>query len=232
MAATIINAIAIIVGSLIGLFAKKAFSEKTEETVFNACGFVTLVIGMQMALKSGHILALAIAVIGGGIIGTAIGIENGVLKLGEALKRRFAGKEEGSTFAFGFLNASVLFCSGAMAIVGSFKAGTEGDFSILYTKSVLDFFISVMFTGAMGIGVAFSALSVLVYQGLLTAVSVWIKPWVTELMLAELTGVGGLLLLMISVNLLKLKNVRTGDFLPAILIMAGLVMLFPRFPFL
>ncbi len=236
MFATIVNAIAIVAGAIVGIFVKKAVSDRTEDTIFTACGFVTVVIAVQMSMKTGHILALALAVIAGGLLGTAIGIERGVLKLGDFLKRKFSKASDsgadGGSFAFGFLNASVLFCSGAMAIVGSFKAGTEGDFTILFTKSVLDFFIAVMFASALGLGVAFSALSVFAYQGLLTLLSVWVKPWVTELMLAELTGVGGVLLLMVAVNLLKLKTVRTGDFLPAIPIMAGLVLLFPLVPIL
>jgi uncharacterized membrane protein YqgA involved in biofilm formation len=232
MLATIINAVAIIVGSFIGLLLRKGLSGRYQSAVFGACGMTSLVIGIQMALKVSHYLAFALALIVGGLLGTLVDIEGGVLRLGERLKKRFAADEEGSTFAYGFLDASVLFCSGAMAIVGSFKAGTEGDYSIILTKSVLDCFISIVFASAMGIGVAFSALSVLVYQGLLTVLSVWIKPYVSELMLAELTGVGGALVIMIGLGLLDIKKMKTADFIPALVVMAGLVLLMPLIPVL
>lgn len=234
MLATIINAAAIVVGSLIGLLLKKGLSKRYELAIFTAAGITSLTIGISMALKmnSDHFLAFALALIGGGLLGTLLDIEGGILKLGDFLKARFAKGEEDSTFAFGFLSASVLFCSGAMAIVGSFKAGTEGDYTLLLTKSVLDGFISIMFASAMGAGVAFASISVLVYQGLLTLISVWVKPWVTDLMLAELTGVGGALVIMIGINLLDLKKLKTGDFLPALLLIVVFVLLMPFVKFL
>ncbi|MDA8411951.1 MAG: DUF554 domain-containing protein [Treponema sp.] len=232
MLATLINALSIIVGSLIGLLLKKGLSKRYEFAIFTAAGIVSTVIGIQMALKTTHILAFAIALIGGGLLGTLLDVEGGVLKLGEFLKARFAKGEEDSSFAFGFLSASVLYCSGAMAIVGSFRAGTEGDYSLILTKSVLDGFISILFASAMGPGVAFASISVLIYQGFLTLISVWVKPWVSNLMLGELTGIGGALVIMIGINLLDLKKLKTGDFLPALVLSVGLVLLMPFVPFL
>ena len=232
MLATFINAFAIVVGSLIGLLLKKGLSKRYELAIFTAAGIVSTVIGIQMALKATHILAFAIALIGGGLVDTLLDIEGGILKLGEFLKSRFAKGEEDSSFAFGFLSASVLYCSGAMAIVGSFKAGTEGDYSLILTKSVLDGFISILFASAMGPGVAFASISVLVYQGFLTLISVWVKPWVSDLMLAELTGIGGALIIMIGINLLDLKKLKTGDFIPAMVFSVILVLLMPFVPIL
>ncbi|MCE5256614.1 MAG: DUF554 domain-containing protein [Spirochaetaceae bacterium] len=232
MLAVFINAGAIIIGSLIGLLLKKGISEKFQKTIYSAAGLISLVIGIQMAIKTSHFLAFAIALIIGGLIGTLLNIEGAVLNFGELLKRRFARNSDGSTFAEGFLNGSVLFCSGAMAIVGSFKAGTAGDYSIILTKSVLDGFISIIFAGAMGPGVIFSALSVILYQGALTLISVWAKPYVTDLMLQELTGIGGALVIMIGLGLLDIKKFRTGDFLPALIITVLLVLAMPYVPFL
>lgn len=232
MLAVFINAGAIIIGSLIGLLLKKGISEKFQKTIYSAAGLISLVIGIQMAIKTSHFLAFAIALIIGGLIGTLLNIEGAVLNFGELLKRRFARNSDGSTFAEGFLNGSVLFCSGAMAIVGSFKAGTAGDYSIILTKSVLDGFISIIFAGAMGPGVIFSALSVILYQGALTLISVWAKPYVTDLMLQELTGIGGALVIMIGLGLLDIKKFRTGDFLPALVITVLLVLAMPYVPFL
>jgi uncharacterized membrane protein YqgA involved in biofilm formation len=231
MLATLINALAIVLGSILGLLLKKGLNKKYETAVFSAAGVVTLVIGMQMAFKSTHMLAFALALIIGGLVGTLLNVEGGILSLGEVLKRRFA-KADDSSFAYGFLSASVLYCAGAMAIVGSFKAGTEGEYGILLTKSALDGFMSIIFASAMGIGVAFSALSVLVYQGILTIASVWIAPYVSPLMLAEVTGIGGALVIMIGINLLELKKLKTGDFLPALAVTVLFVLLMPLVPFL
>ncbi|MEN6297632.1 MAG: DUF554 domain-containing protein, partial [Rectinema sp.] len=167
----------------------------------------------------------------GGLVGTMLDIEGGIERLGERLKARFASKSEGA-FAAGFLNGSILFCTGAMAILGSFKAGTEGDYSLIFTKTVLDGFVSIIFASAMGIGVAFSALSVFVYQGALTLLSVYIKPYVSDLMLAELTAIGGALIIMIALGLLEIKNFKTGNFLPSILVIVVLVLVMPFLSFL
>lgn len=233
MIATIINAVAIIVGTIAGLLFGKTFTERSKEAVFNATGVLSLVIGFSMALKTGHILALALSLIVGGLAGSALDIEGAIFRLGERLRARFArGEEAGGSFAYGFLNASVLFCVGAMALVGSFKAGTERDYDLLLTKSVMDGFIAITFAGAMGVGVGFSALSVLVYQGALTLAAVWVKPFVSETMITELSAVGGALVVMIGVNLLGLKKIRTGDFLPALVAIVVLVPLFGYIPVL
>ena len=120
-------------------------------------------------------------------------------------------------FAYAFLNASVLFCVGAMAIVGSFKAGIEHDYSIIFLKSILDGFISIGFAVAMGVGTAFSVISIFIYQGALTLLSVLIAPYVSEQMLAELTGSGGALIILIGINLMGIKKVKTANYLPAVL---------------
>lgn len=257
MIATVVNAVAIIIGTLIGLVFKKGFSKRATESVYNATGVISLVIGFSMALSGRHILAMALSIIFGGLIGTALDVEGAIYRLGEFLRKRFARAgsaaqtdglsaaadgspaADGSSaddapggFAYGFLNASVLFCVGAMALVGSFKAGTEGDYSLLLTKSVMDGFIAIMFAGAMGIGVGFSALSVLVYQGALTLLSSWIRPFVSEAMITELSAVGGALVVMIGVNLLGLKKIRTGDFLPALAVIVVLALLFDYIPIL
>lgn len=232
MIATIVNALAVLAGSLLGLLFKRKLSARYEDTVYTATGMISIVIGVGMALKASHTLAFALALILGGLSGTLLDVEGGVLRLGEALKRRFASRDSSSTFAAGFLDASILFCAGAMAIVGSFKAGTEGDYGLILTKSVMDGCVAVLFAGAMGSGVAFSALSVLLYQGALTLLSVWVKPYVSDLMLAELTGVGGALVIMIGINLLGIKKLRTADFLPALVFTVLFVLAMPYVPIL
>jgi len=234
MLATIVNCIAIVVGSILGIAFARKISEEVSDVICSAAGVVTLVIGFQMAFKGQNVIYLALALILGGILGTWWDIDGKILWVGRQLERRFgaAGSNEGrpggsSRFAYAFLNASVLFCVGAMAIVGSFKAGTEGDYTILLTKSVLDGFMSIVFGAAMGIGTAFSALSILLYQGFLTLVSGFLKPFVTDQMVAELTGIGGAFVIMIGINLLSLRKLKTANYLPALVFTVAFVLLDP-----
>lgn len=247
MLGTLVNCITIVVGSLIGILFSKKVTEELSDVICSAAGVVTLIIGLQMAFETGNIIYLALSLIIGGMIGTALDIDGMILSLGRFLEHRFGKARSASgtpiadgnaaasnstststsTFAYAFLNASVLFCVGAMAIVGSFKAGAEHNYTMLYTKSVLDGFMAIVFAAAMGIGTAFSALSILVYQGALTLCSVLIRPYVSDQMISELTGVGGALVMMIGINLLKLRQLKTANYLPSVILIAFLVLLDP-----
>jgi Uncharacterized membrane protein, possible Na+ channel or pump len=236
MIGTVVNCIAIIAGTFAGILFSSRISDEVSGVICSAAGIVTLIIGFQMAFEIRNVIYLALALITGGILGSWWDIDGRILALGRWLEHRFgrkhtiAGAEPAagtSRFAYAFLNASVLFCVGAMAIVGSFKAGTEGDCKILYTKSVLDGFMAIVFGAAMGVGTAFSALSILVYQGSLTIASRFIKPWVSPQMIAELTGIGGAFVVMIGINLLDLRKLKTANYLPALVIMVMFVLLDP-----
>lgn len=252
MIATIVNALSIVFGSLLGLLFARKITDEMSDIIASAAGIVTLVIGMQMAFQTRNVIYLALALIIGGILGTWWDIDGLILSLGRFLEKRFGGRKgvpgvtaaekevsaasgsapasvapAPSRFAYAFLNSSVLFCVGAMAIVGSFKAGVEKDYTMIFTKSVLDGFMAIVFAAAMGVGTAFSALSILVYQGLLTLGSGFLKPFMTEQMIAELTGTGGALVLMIAVNLLGLRKLKTANYLPALLMVALFVLLDP-----
>lgn len=144
--------------------------------------------------------------------------ENQAAQSGEASKAASAAPKK--NFAYAFLNASVLFCVGAMAIIGSFKAGIDKDYTLIFTKSILDGFMAIVFTAAMGPGTIFSALSILVYQGLLTLSSTWIAPFISEAMLTEISATGGALIVMIGINLLQLRTLKTANYLPAIVLAA------------
>ncbi len=217
MIATIINAAAVIVGSVVGLLLKRRIGERIRVVLFSGIGVITLVIGMSMALSFERILYLALAIVLGGMTGTWIGVEDAILKLGEWLKRRFGQQDSGGEFAYGFLSASVLFCVGAMTIIGSFQAGVDGNYELLLTKSVMDGFMAILLAASLGVGVAASAIAILVYQGGLTLLAVYLSPLVTPLLLSEITAVGGALILMIGINLLDLKRIKTADYIPAIL---------------
>lgn len=225
---------AVILGSLVGIFFSKRITNEISSVIRSGAGVVTLIIGFSLAFQAENIIYLTLALIIGGIIGTVLNIDGLILTFGHFLETRFGGSTASvsaseSRFAYAFLNASVLFCVGAMAIVGSFKAGTEGDYTLLYTKSVLDGFMSIVFSAAMGIGTAFSALTILVYQGLLTISSGFLKPFVSEQMINEISGLGGAFIVMIGINLLEIKKLKTANYLPAILICVLLVLFEPCF---
>ena len=230
MLAVFINVAAVVVGSLLGLLFGRKTSEKLKSLVMVSAGLVTLLIGLQMAWKGQRILYLLLSILIGGLVGYALNIEGGILKFGEALKRLIPNsKDDSGGFAQGFLAASVLFCVGAMSILGSFQAGAEGKMDIILIKSVMDGCMALILTGALGVGVGFSAITILVYQGALTLAAVWVKPWVDlhPLVLSEVSGVGGLMVAMISLNLLELKKIPTGNFLPALVVVVLFVLLDP-----
>jgi uncharacterized protein len=228
MIATFINCATVLVGSLIGLLFNKRINERFKDTIYTGMGMFTIVVGLMMALETTRILFVGISIVAGGLLGSWWEVEAGILKIGERLQSRFGGKNSGSTtFALGFLNASVLFCVGAMTIVGAFRAGAEGNYDLILTKSVMDGFMAILLTAAMGMGVAFSVIVILIYQGGLTLLAGLIAPYISELVLSELSGTGGILVIMIGLNLLKLKEIKTGDFLPALGVILGFVLLEP-----
>ena len=226
MIAVFVNCIAIIIGSLIGVIFSSRISDNLSRVVQTGAGVVTMVIGIEMALAYENIIFLAMAVIAGGILGSWMDIDGKILLLGDALGRLVLRKKNSqaqhdqgaSNFAYGFLNASVLFCVGAMAILGSIKAGIDGDYTIIFTKSVLDGFMAIVFAAALGIGTAFSALTVLVYQGALTLLSGLVAAYTNDVLLAELGATGGILIIMIGVNLMGLAKIKTANYLPALVL--------------
>ena len=174
----------------------------------------------------------------GGIIGYIIDIDGAILRFGNFLSRVVSKNQKdvpqenlenqkNKNFAYAFLNSSVLFCVGAMSIVGSFKAGIEHDYSIIFTKSILDGFMAISFAAAMGIGTAFSIITILVYQGALTLLSGVIQPYVSDILISELTACGGAIIVMIGINLLGLKKIKTANYLPALVFECLFVVLFP-----
>ena len=240
MLAVFVNCVAVVLGSILGLLVAGRMSRKMEDVIQTGAGFITLILGMQMAFKYQNVCFLTLAIILGGIIGTIIDLDAKILSLGKLLARLVPQKNsescpekgDGETvlssnrnFAYAFLNASVLFCVGAMAILGSFKAGIEKDYSIIFTKSILDGFMAISFTAAMGIGTAFSAIAIFLYQGALTLLSVAVQPYVSDVMLAELTGSGGVLICMIGINLIGLKKIKTANYLPAVVFTVLFVLL-------
>lgn len=224
MIAVFVNCAAIIIGSAIGLLFARKMTDALSDIIQTAAGIVVVIIGLQMAFKYESIVYLALSLIIGGLLGTWLNIDGQILHFGSFLQRLvFRNQDtekcrENKNFAYAFLNASVLFCVGAMAILGSFKAAIEKDYTIIFTKSILDGFMAVTFAAAMGAGTLFSFIAVFLYQGALTLLSYLIKPYVTDVMIAELTGCGGALIVMIGINLLGLRKIKTANYLPALLL--------------
>lgn len=226
MKGTIVNVIAIIAGSSIGFFLKNKFPEKVNNIIIQALGLCSLLIGMQMALKTANILLVIFSLVIGGIVGELIGLEDGLEKIGKKMKTKFSGKVSSKRFVEGFITTSLLFCVGSMAIVGSLQEGLNGNPELLYTKSLLDGITSIAFSAAMGLGVMFSAIPTFLYQGGITLLAHLIRDFLTLEVINEITGVGGILVLGIGFNLLELKKIKVGNFLPSLLIVFLLAQLF------
>jgi hypothetical protein len=219
MIATFINCITVIIGSLLGLLIRSRITKDFKNIVETAAGFVCLVIGLDMALKTNSALVLLFALLIGGIIGTALKIDYGILHLGKILESKTKGTcKEGSTFAAGFLNASVLFCFGTMAVLGSIQAGLDKNYSLLLLKSGLDGSMAIVLAATYGGGVMASALFILIFQGAITLSSSFLSPYLTNSGIVELSAVGGIMIMMISFNLLRIKDIKTANYSPAIIL--------------
>lgn len=227
MIAVLVNCFTIILGSLLGIIFSKKITSRLSEVIQTGAGVVVLVLGVEMTLQYDNILFFSFSLMAGGIIGSVIDIDGKIFKIGQWLGTKLPQKEEKSTssFGYGFLNASVLFCVGAMSIVGSIEAGVNGNYSVIFTKSLLDGFMAIVFASSMGVGVAFSFLTVLIYQGVLTLLATVIAPYMDEVALAELTASGGALIIMIAINLLGLKSIKTANYLPAVFLCVLFVLL-------
>ena len=224
MKGTLVNTGTVILGSLIGLAVGSRLPEKVKQIVMNGLGLCTLLIGFKMAFKGEQILLIIGSLVLGGILGEFLNIEGWLERLGEKIKKRV--KSESGNFVVGFVTASLVFCVGPMTVVGSIEDGIREDASILYAKSVLDGFASIAFASGLGVGVLFSAVTVLVYQGLLTLLGQKLSFLLNQHVLNELTATGGLMIVGIGLLLLDIKKVRVGNFLPALVIVIALALIF------
>lgn len=216
MYGTIINSLAIVVGSILGVLLQHRFPKKIQHIVFQGLGLSALLIGLQMALKVENILTLIFSLLIGGIIGELCNLDQQMETFGNWLKSKV--KSDDARFTDGFVAASILFCVGAMAILGPLDEGIRGDRTVLLTKSILDGFASIALSASMGIGVAFSALPILVYQGGITLLARYSQDFFTPYMIQQLTAVGGLLIVGISFNLLEIKKIKVTNLLPSLIL--------------
>lgn len=218
MISAIVNALVVVIGSLIGMTFRKKLSQRYSKTITQGLGLCVIVIGVSTALESANMIIVIVCVALGSLIGTWIDIERRLEHMGDQLQARFAKDDENGNFAKGFVTASLMFCVGAMAIVGSMDSGLRGDHSTIYAKSILDFITSIFFAGTYGIGVMASAVSVLLYQGAIVLLSGVIEPILTTAVITEMGAVGGVLIIGVGMNVLRREHTFVGNMLPAILL--------------
>lgn len=215
MFGTIINATAIVICSIIGLLLKEALPPRLCETITQGLGLGVVIIGTTMALKTENVTLMLVSLLLGAIVGELIDIEKQLKRIGDALESKL--KNSSNNVSLGFVSASLLFCTGSMAIMGALENGITGTYSILLSKSLLDGIFAMILSSTMGIGVLLSAIPVFLYQGSIALLATSIKPFLSTAMITEMNAVGGILIMAIGINMLKIKEFKVGNLLPAII---------------
>jgi uncharacterized protein len=221
MLGTIVNAAAIIVASTIGLLLRGKVSHRYSTIVFDGLALCTIGIGIMNVLEANSMLLVIGSVVAGSVLGQWMGIEDRLDRMSHRLEEKFSkgrdgGEDSEGDFAKGFITSTLLFCVGSMAIVGSLQSGISGDHSVLFSKSVLDGVTSLLLSSTFGPGVLFSAVPLFIYQGLITIGSSFAKDLLTPQTIADMSAVGGVLIMGIGLNILKLKKISVGNMLPAV----------------
>lgn len=223
---TIINALLIIFGSLIGRFLHN-IPERMKETIMYGIGLAVAVIGIQMTFESTQILIVIISIVLGAVVGEWLDLDDKVTKLGQWLEMKMPKKREGHNISEGFVTATLIFVVGSMAIIGAIDSGLRNDHNVLVMKGIIDGFTSIILSSSLGIGVAFAAVPVFLYQGVITLLSTQISSLVPQALLdffiSEMTATGGLMIFAIGLNLIGLTKIRVANLVPGILIVGLIV---------
>ena len=221
MIGTLVNTAAVIVGGAIGLLLKKNMPQRITTIYFQAVGLFTLAIGISMVVKMDHILIVVASMALGSLLGEWLNIEAGAEKLSEYLKKKFRiGSDK---FSEGLITAFLLFCIGSMTILGTIQEGTGGSSDLLFTKSLMDFFSSILLASAFGFGVIVSAVPLFIFQAILTLIAMYAGRFFTPEIIQGLTSVGGILLIGLGINILEIKKLRIMNMLPALVVVALLL---------
>lgn len=215
---TIVNCLTIIGGCIVGLFIKGRVNEKISTTVMNGLGLCSLYIGISGSLKCENPIEMIVSVAIGALIGEMIDIDNLLNRLGDFLENKFKSKDKNISISEGFVTSSLLFCVGAMAIVGSLESGLHGDNTTLYAKSVLDGVSSIIFTSTLGIGVFLSVFTVLIYQGSITLAASLLSGLLSTSVITGMSVVGNLIIIGLGLNILGMTKIKVANLLPAIFI--------------
>lgn len=219
MIATFVNCGVIIVGCIIGLFIKGGIPERFNKIIMNGLALCAMFIGFSGALEGNNTIVTIVSMAVGALIGELINIDKWLNKLGETIQKKLdKGNGKESRIAEGFVNASLLFCVGAMSIVGALQAGLAGNYDTIYAKTVLDGVSSIIFSASMGIGVIFSSVTVLLYQGGITLCASFLSGILSQAVIAEMTAVGSLMIVGLGLNLLEVTDIKIANLLPGILV--------------
>lgn len=219
MLGTIVNTISVVIGSLVGLVVKGRITEKISDTIMKGLGLCVVLIGVKGALEGENTILIIISVALGALVGELIDIDRCLNRLGEILESKFnKNKGEKVSIAEGFVSASLLFCVGAMAIVGSLESGLQGNHTTLYAKSILDGIASIIFTSTLGIGVIFAAVTVFLYQGGITLLAGVLAGVLSAEVIALMSAVGSLLILGLGTNMIGATKIKVANLLPGIFI--------------
>ncbi|MBQ9745260.1 MAG: DUF554 domain-containing protein [Clostridia bacterium] len=214
---TIVNTLAVILGATVGLLFKKVLPRKLADALVLGVGLCVLYIGIEGTLKCTNPLVMIISMVLGTIVGTLLDLDGKIHRLGEKVEKKFDKNSDGkSTFGAAFVQSFLLFCVGAMTVTGSIQSGLSGDNTILFSKSVLDFVSSIVYSSTMGAGVYLAAPALFVYQGAITLVSAAAGEVLTGYMISEMTAVGSLLIVGIALNMLGITKLKLMDYIPAI----------------
>ena len=219
---TLVNSAAIVVGAVAGTLLRRGIPAAWKETILAAMGLCVTVIGMKMAQGSAHLVLVVVSLALGALVGEALDLDGRLTRFGQWLQRRLLGNRSaatGSSLGEAFVSASLLFCIGAMASVGAIEDGLAGNHEILFAKASLDGVISVVLASTLGIGVALSAVSVLVYQGAITLLSFWMQQFLTEAVIGEISATGGVMILAIGLNLLGVTKIRLANLIPGLAVL-------------
>lgn len=219
MIGVIINTMAVIIGSIIGMLFKKGIPKKIIDSVMIGIGLCTVYIGISGTLKGKNTLILVISIVIGTIVGTWMDIDKRITTFGEWIGKRFKISSDNTiSVAEGFVTSSLLFCIGAMTIVGSLNAGLTGDNTMLFTKSVLDLISSAMLSVSLGIGVLFSASFVFLFQGGIVLLAQFLQPILTNAAIGEITCTGSLMIIALGLNIIGVTKIKVANYLPAIIV--------------
>jgi len=213
---TIVNCSAIIAGSTIGFFLKKGIPGKYNDTIMQAIGLAVILVGMKSALGCDDLLIIIVSLGIGSVAGEFIGIENGLKKFGDYLESKFSNTQ--NDISKSFVTASLMYCVGSMAIVGSLESGLTGNHSTLFAKAAIDGIVAIILTSSIGVGVFLSSVPVFIYQGSITLAAVGLKPLLIPSVVSQMSGVGGLLIIALGINMLREEKIKVGNMLPSIFI--------------
>ncbi len=218
MIATIVNSMTILIGCIIGILIKGKITQKISTTIMNGLALCVLYIGISGSLEGENTLITIIAMAIGALIGEVIDIDKYLNKLGDLLENKFSSKDKKTSISQGFVSASLLFCVGAMSIVGSLQSGLNGNHEIIFAKSILDGISAIIFSASLGIGVIFSSITVLIYQGTITIGASFLSSILSDSVVTSMSAIGSLIIIGLGFNMLKITNIKVANLLPAIII--------------